>query len=80
MAGEKHLEQANLDAVVLLRELEAAKAEINRSFLSRCDAVLFQWWVARWCSPRAVQSDCWWRCRCRRYRSRSLQLMPPPHQ
>lgn len=43
MAGEKHLEQANLDAVVLLRELEAAKTEINRSFLSRCDAVLFQW-------------------------------------
>ena len=43
MAGKKHLEQANLDAVVLLRELEAAKTEINRSFLSRCDAVLFQW-------------------------------------
>lgn len=43
MSGDKQLEQANLDAVVLLKELEDAAAKINAALLARCDAVLFQW-------------------------------------
>jgi lipid-binding SYLF domain-containing protein len=43
MAGDKQFEQANLDATVLLKELDAASAKINSSFLARCDAVLLQW-------------------------------------
>lgn len=43
MSGDKQLEQACLDGVVLIKELEAASAKINPPLLARCDAILFQW-------------------------------------